>query len=31
LGRKGSWSGHLFWSPSQQETFRCGLRWSWEA
>lgn len=25
------WSAMFSWSPSQQETFRCAMRWRWEA
>ena len=25
-----SWVSQWTWSPSQQETFRCALRWRWE-
>ena len=26
-----SWTAQWTWSPSQQETFRCALRWRWDA
>lgn len=28
--KKGSWTAQCTWSRSQQETFRCAVRWRWE-